>query len=486
MKIKQVLAILLSAACMISCDEDTAELGSSLIPESEAISVQADSCFASSHTIAANDSLLILTSNCNLGRYTEPLMGASFQSGYLTQLNCLENYELADSVYGIGNHIFPDWFIEEVGDQDPYYANLRLYFTTFFGDSTNSIKIDVFELDRMIDANAYYYPNVDPAQFCDLDAEPLASISLSAWNYQDDDSLRYLNTYYPSISIRLPDELAERILNAYFSETGRAYFKDATSFMNNLCKGFYIRCSQGDGTILSIDQSILQINFKCIDTDKNGDPKMGSYMAEFNGNSEVLQLNSFSWSGLESRLKDDSFSWILSPFGLLTEITLPVDEMKKDGSVLNSAQMCLSSAVTESWAHKASVPPHLLLIRKNATQNFFNGNKNADNIESFVASYESKYGTFTYSNIAAMIERIYADREEWLKDNGMKADAAGLAAYSQACPNWDKVLLIPVTPKKDTTGNIMSYNLDINIHQVKLLGGPNGNPIKIKTVRSHF
>jgi len=487
MKIKlQALVLAVSTFCLTACDDDTAGLGTSLVPEEDLITVVADSCFATSRTIQADDSLLVMGSQCNVGRYTEPLMGASFETGYLTQLNCLETFSLPDSIYGIGNHSFPDWFVSEMEGVEPYYASLRLYFTSYFGDPDNPIKLDVYELDRAIDPSSYYYTSVDPSQFCNLDKGPVASISVSAQNFQNSDSLRYLSTYYPSVSVRLPDSLAEKILSAYYSNEGRNYFKNAQTFMDNLCKGFYIRCSQGDGTILYIDQSILQVNFKCIETEDDS-TYLASYMAEFTGNHEVMQMNSFKWKGLESRCQEDQFSWILSPFGLLTEITLPVDDMKKDGSVLNSAQICISSAATpSSGEYGASIPPYLMLIRKGATREFFSKNSTVDNTESFVASYTSKYGTYTYSNIAALVEQAYSDRSEWLQANSLEADAQGYEAYAKAYPDWDKVVLIPVTPQTDSNSSVLGYTIDISMRQVKLIGGPNGNHIKIKTIRSHF
>lgn len=481
----QVIAIL-SALCLASCDEDTKGLGASLVPEGDDITVSADSCFAQSRTIAAPDSLLVKTTQCNLGRYTEPGMGATFQSGFLTQLNCLESYNLPDSVYGIGDHSFPEWFIEDVGEQKPYYANLRLYYSSFFGDSTNIIKIDVFELDRMIDANRRYYPDIDPSLFCDTSREPLASVSVSAWNYQDTDSLRGTSTYYPSITVSLPDSIAYRILSAYYEPDGKKKFANASSFMNNLCKGFYIRCTQGDGTMLYIDQSILQVNFKCIGFDTNDEPYMASYLAEFPGNSEVMQLNSFGWTGLDSRLNDKDFTWVLSPAGLLTEITLPVDEMKKNGSVLNSAQMCLSCAITPSSRFKPSIPTTLLFIRKDMVKDFFSKNSNTDGTESFVASYSTKYGTYTYNNIAAVVEKMYSDRKEWLDEKGLEQNESSVAAYASERPDWDKMVLIPVTAQKNSSNSVIGYRLDIGLHQVKLLGGPEGSPIKIKTINTHF
>ena len=110
--------------------------------------------------------------------------------------------------------------------------------------------------------------------------------------------------------------------------------------MQNLCKGFYVRCTQGDGSIFYIYKTVLEVNFKCITYNNKNEANYGSYMAEFTGNEEVLQVSSIEWTGLDDVLNDNNCSWIKSPCGVLTEIALPVDEMKKGGtSVLNSAKI---------------------------------------------------------------------------------------------------------------------------------------------------
>lgn len=479
MNLKTTVCSIIAVLFLISCDEDTSGLGVTLTPRNDVITVKNDSCFAVSRTIKANDSLIVMSSTCNLGRFTEQFSGSTLTAGYLTQLNCMENFRLADSVYGIGNHVFPEWFESAVAGQKPYYANLRLYYYGFFGDSTNTIKIDVFPLDRMIDTETLYYPDVDPSQFCNTQAKPLASITASGWNLQDKDSVRDLYNYVPSITIPLPDSIAKNILESYYDPATRHYFSDARSFMENLYKGFYIRCSQGDGTILYIDRTILEVNFKFIDTNDDDEPIVQSLMAEFPGNSEVMQLNSFKWTGLESQLTDSSCTWIRSPFGLLTEIALPIDDMRDDEYVLNSAQLCLSTSVTPSSRFKPSVPYNLLLIRKNLMQEFFSKNQSIDNKESFATSYTSKYGTYTYENIASLVEKIYSDREEWMNSTGGTS-----AAYEAEFPDWNKVVLIPVVATTDSKNNALSYRVDTRMHQVKLIGGD--TPIKIKTIRSKF
>lgn len=479
MNLKTTVCGLIAVLFLISCDADTSGLGGSLTPQGDVMTVVNDSCFATSRTIKAADSLIIMSTQCNLGRFTEPVSGSKIEAGFLTQLNCMENLHLADSVYGIGDHVFPQWFINKVGEQKPYYAQLQLYYSSYFGDPSNPVRIEVFPLNRMLDPETAYYPDVDPSLFCDLQAKPIASVTVSSLNMQDSDSLRNLTGYYPSITIPLPDSLAKTILESYFDPARKHYFADSRSFMENLCKGFYIRCSQGDGTVFYIIRSILGVNFKYIGFNDDDEPILESRIAEFQGNSEVVQLNSIKWSGLESQLSDNSCTWIRSPFGVLTEITLPIDQMRSDEYVLNAAQLRLSTAVTPSSQYKPSVPSTLLLIRKDKMQEFFSKNNTADKTESFVANYSSKYGTYTYENIAAMVEKIYSDRADWIAQNG-----GDNAAYEQACPDWNKVVLIPVTASVNSMNAAISYSLDIRMHQVKLIGGD--TPIKIKTIRSKF
>ena len=78
-----------------------------------------------------------------------------------------------------------------------------------------------------------------------------------------------------------------------------------------------------------------------------------------------------------------------------------------------------------------------------------------------------------------MIEKMYSDRADWIDQNG-----GDNAAYEQARPDWNKVLLVPVSANADSRNTAISYNLDIMLRQVKLIGGD--TPIKIKTIRSKF
>ena len=477
MNTKTLVFSVLFAGFLLSCDDETSNLGSTLVPQEDIINVQSDSCFATSLSIPFIDSLLILSSQSNLGCYTQPNSGTTFQSGFMTQLSCTENYEFPDSVYGIGNHTFPTWFQEELEGIKPYYAEVKLYYSSSFGDSTNTIRIEVFALNQMLDGNKRYYPSLDPSQFCDL-SKPLGSVTVSAWNLQNSDSLRNTKNYYPSITIPLPDTLAKRILESYYQPDGKRFFADSPSFMNNILKGLYFRCSQGDGTLFYIDRTSLRVNFKTFDAEDG--TKVGSYVAEFMGNEEVMQLNCFKWSGIEDQISDNSGSWIKTPFGILTEITLPIDSMKNQNSVLNSAQMTLTAINTPSARFKPSAPPTVVLIRKGCAKEFFSKNSMVDNTESFSASYSKKYGAYTFDNIAALVEKAYSDRDTWLGQHPGFTNED----YQDSVPDWNKVLVVPVTARTNAQNSVISYSIDIRLREVKLIGGD--NKIKIKIIRTSF
>ena len=180
MNLKTTVCSFLAVLFLISCDSDTSGLGGSLTPEGDAITVTSDSCFATSRTILCPDSIEISGTGSILGHFTENGSGTTIHAEYITQLSCMEGFTIPDSVYGIGEHQFPQQVIDQIGDQKPFYANLRLYYTSFFGDSSNTMTIDVFPLDKMVDVKRRYYQDTDLSEFYDADAQPMASITVSA------------------------------------------------------------------------------------------------------------------------------------------------------------------------------------------------------------------------------------------------------------------------------------------------------------------
>ncbi len=484
MKGTRIFSAFLAALCLASCDESTSTLGTSITPEEDRISITSENIEIDTRSVICPDSLLARTSTCYLGRYTDPYDSTSFSAGYLTQINCVESFNLPDSIYGISDFVFPLSTHLKWKDVDPYYSNIRLYFSGFFGDSLASMKIEVFELDKMIDANSKYYADTDPGQFVSLDKEPLVSLMFSPVDLGISDEDRNNTEYYPNVYIRMPQEFTKALLEKYYQPGGREFFTSSKAFMENVCKGFYIRCTQGEGNVLYIDRTVLEVNHKSI-MYVDGEPRDTSLMSDFSGNSEVMQINCFKWEGREKLMSQNDCSWIQSPYGILTQVTLPIDSMVGKGA-LNSAQATFTCMPTPQQRFKPSVPTKLAMVSKSGIKEFFESSAQITSADVFIASYASKTSIYQFSNIAPLAESIASERTEWLKENGMEDDEAGKAAYSAANPDWDKVYLIPVSSRSDGSGSLAGYYLDMSLHRAKLSGGENGEKPVLKIIRTAF
>lgn len=485
MNFRDVLFGAAVALCFISCDENTSTLGGSITPDEDKITIIPEFLEAGTASVLSPDSILAKTSTCYLGRYTDPYDSTSFTAGYLTQLNCVEHFDLPDSIFGIGDFKFPARTYNKWKNVEPYYSNLKLFYTDFFGDSLNALKIEIFELDRMIDSNRRYYADADPSEFVDLTKKPLAVQTISPTDFGITDEELNSSNHYANITVRLPQEFTKALLEKYYQPGGRKFFTSSKAFMENVCKGFYIRCTQGDGTVFYIDRSVLEVNHKSI-MYVDGEPRDTSLMSDFSGNNEVMQINTFDWKGRERLINQDDCSWIQTPYGILTEVTLPITEIEgKEGS-LNSVQVVFNCMPTPSQRFSPTIPGTIGMFRESDAARFFESSDKIDVAKIFMSNYASKTGTYTFNNIAPLIEKIIREKNEWLEANGMKDNASGMAAYESANPSWNKCYLIPMTQRIDGNSSVVGYYLDTRLHRVRISGGSSGEKARIKVIRTSF
>lgn len=485
MNIKNTALGLAALLFLISCDEDTSSLGMNLIPEEDRVSVEKGTYQADSRSIYIGDSLLARSSTCYLGKYTDPVSGLTLSADYVTQLNCIEGFEFPDSVYGLEQFHFADSIKEAMEGVYNWKADLRLYFTSYFGDSTNTMTVEVYPLTKALDPETKYYSDFDPTEFYDAASEPLATVTVAPVDFNIKDSLREEDTYYPNMYIDLPDYIAEDMLRLYYSEGGKEKFADAQSFIDNVCKGYYIRCTQGDGTVMYIERTDLEINFKYLATSVSGEAdSLASAVVDFTGGVESIQVNHFDTKGLDKLVNDESGTYMHTPFGVLTEVTLPIDEIAEGETTINSAEISFYRINTETSIYNFSTPGTILMLRKQNLASFFDEAATVDNVESFATTFTTSYNQYSFSNIARLVMTCRDDRAEWLEAKGMQADAAGKAAYEAANPDWNKVVLVPVTSQTDANSTVLRYDLDLSLNDVKLKGGKSA--ISIKTIRTSF
>ncbi|MCQ2066913.1 MAG: DUF4270 domain-containing protein [Bacteroidaceae bacterium] len=485
MNIKAIAATLVAIPFLISCDNDTSTLGASIVPDNDVISVEAETFYGTSKSVIADSWLLSRGSNSYLGIYTDPETGTRTDASFLTQFNCIEDYQFPDSVLGIRGFHFDD--SHYIGEK-PFSASLRLYFTEYIGDPDNAMKIEVWPITGDFSPESRYLPDTDPSQFCDMSGEPLARVSVSPTDYVTSDSLRSLSTYFPNLYISLPDSIAENLLTTYYSEGGREKFKNTPAFIENICKGYYIRCIQGDGTLINVSISVLEIHFKHLTlNEKTQKMELTSSIAEFSGNEEVLQLNLFKSEGNEELLACDTSTYLKSPYGIITELTIPVEEIAGSSDMVNSASVTFHRMNPQSEENIIRAPGTIVMLRKDDMKDFFNSPSTIDNIRSYYTTFDGVNNEYTFNNISRLILACISERAEWMAANGWDADdAAGKAAYAEQYPHWNKVVILPASAIKDASSNILYFNLDTSSSCARLQGGPNGNRIAIKVIKADF
>ena len=173
---------------------------------------------------------------------------------------------------------------------------------------------------------------------------------------------------------------------------------------------------------------------------------------------------------LKEFVKEDApYTYLKTPAGLCTEVTLPLrtmyDELSKD--TLNSITLSLTKMKSSNdGPFKMGVPSNLLLVRKSEMISFFENNKVADNITSFLASYDSSTNTYSFSKLNRLVSYIFSElRNEEKKDD-----------------DWDKILLIPVTTELDSENNVVSISHDMEVNSARLVRGTEENPLNIKVI----
>ena len=440
---KRSFAYLLTVlVCLLSCDNNTGTLGGSIVPDHDVITIDTTSYWATSTSLRV-DSVIGKTSKVYLGRFTDPQTGSTLEADFIAQFNCEE-----------GGHVFPD----KIAGDSAVKVELRLFFSSYFGDPTNTMTAEVYELEETLKEGDRYYTNVNPERFYDSSSAPLATKVFTITDYTLEDSELNDSEHYDNVNIPLPREIGTKMIQQY--RRNKDLFANATNFIDSICKGYYVRTSKGDGSILYIDQAVLNIHFR----DANSD---SIFVTRFSGTEEVLQANRFSTDkqSVDALVNDNSCTYLKTPAGIFTEVTLPVDEIMTNNDSINAAKIifnCYYDPCDTDYAF--GTPQMLLMIHKDEMHTFFEKNKLTDEISSFYTTYNSTFNRYEYNNIARLI--TYCDSKRDVSDD------------------WNKVVLIPVSTIVDASGYIVNFRHDFSLNSVRLVGGK--DKIKIRVITSRF
>lgn len=515
MKLKYIASALVAATVLFSCDEETGQLGMSMLnPDLDYMSAHTLSFDVETQSVEAGP-VFAKTNIGYIGRYTDPEFGY-FESGFLTALNSTESFTLPEVYHETewddqGN---PTKASGIMSGDSVTAVNLVVYYDEWFGDSLNACRMSAYELNKALDYN-HRYTNLDPKDYYD-ESGLLGRVAYSAYDASIPDSVRNAtdsygsSTYTPYVAFKLPNkEFGEkRILQPYREHP--EYFQGGDNFINNVFKGVYLTTDQGDGTILYVRGVQLQMQFHFFYVNdstgvklKKHDGTDSTYYSTntlFASTKEVTQINRFynAEEKIQKKLQETGCTYLKSPAGIFTQATLPYDEISSQlaNDTLNGARLTFTNYRQESkYDFSMSVPNEVLLVRAKDYIKFFENNEVPDNITSYVATHnESGTNQYTFGNIARLVSYCINEKQQARAAAGDSWNEEQWMAENQ----WDKVYLIPVVVTTDDTSQttrIINIQHDLEPGYAKLYGGPEResgadsklkNPLKLEVTYTSF
>ncbi len=480
MKTKGALATLIALATLLiaGCDDNTSTMG---IPSKDEEVFPSYGTFLAYTHSEAMDSVLGNSTSSYLGSIDDPETGTRIRADFAAQFHTFENYSFPKF-----DLMFPDDGVKRTTDSIRCDSvEVRLYFSNYYGAKNAPLKLEVYPLDKnnVLQEEEDYYTDTNLDQFVLPGSEPIATKVFTTEDYNLADAERNSATHADNVRIMLPDTVGSLIMRAYYDRP--EYFKDSYTFIRKVCPGFLFKIRSGNGSMLSVDVSTLNIYFNFYDKVKRD--STCSALARFAATPEVIQSTQFSNDDMQSLVEEDDCTYLKTPAGIMTVAQLPINEIYQNHETdsVSRAQLTFTRLNnTKPSTQSLGIPQSLLLVRKADATSFFKKRSVADSKTSYTTSYSSTYNTYTFNNICRLISLC---RKEKLA--GMKAENLTEQEWEQKHPDWNKVVLIPVSisTATDTYGETHQVNVthDMSMNSIRLQGGAN-TPIKMQVIYSRF
>lgn len=468
MKIHSIASFVLAATLFTACDDTTNNIGSSLTPESDNLSISTDTFEITSQSLVA-DSVLSKNIIGYLGKIKDPETLTDITCHFMTQFHTLENFSFPET----------DEIMSRLnGDIIADSCKLLLYYSQSFGDSLAPMKLTMLEMDKPMTEEQSYYSNFDPQNSGYIRRNGLRkehSYTLSDNTISEAEKSN--SNYRPYIQINLNDPYTDKngvTYNNYGTYLMKSYYAHPENFRNylklanNVMPGFYFKSVAGLGAMAYIDATQLFIYYRV----KDGED-ISVRQSHFAGTEEVLQTTTIvnDVKSIKELAANPTCTYIKSPAGIFTEMTLPVDHIIRghEADSINNATLVLNR-INNTMQSKYSLgaPATLLMIPKDSIYSFFEKNEMINYRTSFDAEFNKTTNTYTFVNIANMLTYM----------RNLKAKGK----------DWNKVVLIPVNITKNSNGEKIKVVHDMSMTSTKLVGGPanTNQPIKLSVIYTKF
>lgn len=473
-----VIAIM-SCITIASCDDTTDSIGNSLTDNMDMLKVTTDTFNVATRSIVA-DSVLSRSTTGYLGKIRDIETGNYITGDFMAQFSTLENYKLPekDSIVSLQDG-------EVIADS----CSIRLFYTDYYGDSLATMNITAYEMNEPMKEGVKYYSNFDPIAEGLIRNDGMKvnkTYTLTDLSISDEDRADE-SSYTPNIKINLNKPYTDKngvtynnygtyIMRMYYEDPDR--FKNSYNFIHEVCPGFYFKTNDGIGSMAYITVSQLNIYFRYL----NDSTYVGT--TSFSATEEVLQTTNISndKQNIADLANDNTCTYLKTPAGIFTEITLPVDEITENHSndTINTAKISLTRINNNTHdEYSLSAPSTLLMIPKDSLYTFFENGDNVDYKKSFIATYSSSTNQYTFNNISGMITYM-AD----IKKKGLAENSNWLNEH----PDWNRVVVIPVSVTTNSSSQIVKIVHDMSLTSTILVGGSENpyEPIKINVIYSKF
>lgn len=485
MKILRLLTVLVIAALTFAaCDDTTEGIGGSITNKIDNINISNSAFNVNTKSIVAG-AVLSRNNTGLIGKMKDPETGNYVKGDYMTQLSVLPTFSVDTLDIKKANN----------GSIEADSCYLLVSYNASYGDTLAPMKVTAYEMTKPMTEEEEYYSNYDAFKNGWVsENNPHWSSNYNLSNTSDVKNFKiYLNKKYTKDG-KTYKNYGSYILQTYAEHP--KYFKTNYKFLHNVCPGFYIKNVGGTGNMAKIWNT--ELIFYWTQTIKAKDGVTDSTVVGYNrfdGTEEVLQLNKIEndTENLKKLASQEDWTYLKSPAGIFTEVTLPIDDIMKghEKDTLNTATISFPrlNNVDEDNAYNFATPSTILMVQKDSLQSFFEKSKLADSRTSYTASYSST-GTYknayTFQNIANLVSAMYKN-----KGKG---------------ENWNKVVLVPVNVITTTQGYttvISKINHDMSLASTRLIVGtddPNkdyttdektgkkvaSGPIRIKVIYSKF
>ncbi len=383
---KLLFAMILTILVSISCDDTIKQVGFTIQPGQDGISVGTDTLTVQATTVQV-DKIFAKTKNPVLGEYIDPLYG-TIKSDY------------------VGEFYFPEGETFPSGSKIDS-VQLAISYLTWVGDSLAPMRISAYEITEAIDTLKYYTDvNISGHYSTTPIGEGVYSVNSSEHNYYGS-TIRYI------MSIKLPDTLGQRFLN------NPDKLKDTETF-KQFFKGLYVTTTFGSGTIFDVEYTRMLVHYSY--TGRNKENTKDSVYTDYIGLSmtpEVKQINRIQNNNTQLLAPNPDYTFIKSPAGVNTRVVFPFSQIsdKLKSQALNLAKFTVQAMPDNSdEKFKLSPPARVLLINEDSLSGFFESRRLANNITNFIAALDTTTYQYNFPNLSSMINH-YKE-----KNNGTLTD----------------------------------------------------------------